>query len=449
MTTVEKTIFDGAPDHVFYVPGKDPGVSLLESPDWFWRSRKGGRIRGINLCTDEADKARLDRQIAQFERTRFEPAIEFNAIPAIFSNVSFHRQFMSVGGKWMLNGAAGDRFSVAHYLHHRRTLDNENFQSEYVEFMTTPGRGRVSEPLPIWSETVEGLDYALDCRNLHNYYHFMSETLSQIATLLNQDFGGRILIHTGTNQVHGFAKRAIEEIFPDHADRVIFVDDRNDYHTYPHAIGALHFRRMYAQFTEGNVPNAHHHEDFPELWSLRKGERVELLLLAHNSCYAPVRHLRETAYKRLDEIGGFDHLPRKFWVGRKAANTSRDRTPEGTEVLVRELSRHGFEQVYFEDLSQLEQVAIMRNAEAMVTVHGAGMANMMFAAPSTHVYELSNIDCGGGRWKHFVSLAHSAECAHSVLFCDKANTDGGLAPVALRGDTTDRILSLMDEDGTL
>lgn len=449
MTTAETTIFDGALEDVFYVPGKDPGISLLEKPDWYWRSRKGGRIRGINLSTDEEDKARLDKQIAQFEASRFDPVVEFNTLPVVLSDATFFKQFMSVGGKWMLNGSAGDRFSLAHYLHHRRERENLRAQAAYEEFIQATGRGRVAEPLPVWTGSPQDLDYTIDCRNLHNYYHFMSETLSQIATLLKTDFGGRILLHTGTSQVKGFALRAIEEIFPDHVDKLVLIDDREEAHSYPQAIGALHFRRMYLQFTEDNVPDPHHHEAFPELWKMREGKRLEILMLPHNSCNAPVRHLRDAAYAKLDAQGGFDHLPRKFWVGRKSSNSLRDRTPEGTEDLIRELARHGFDQVYFEDLTQLEQVAIMRNAEAMVTVHGAGVANMMFAAPSTHVYELSNADCGGGRWKHFVSLAHSAECAHSVLFCDKAATEHGLAPVALRGDTTDKILHLMDEDGSL
>lgn len=54
----------------------------------------------------------------------------------------------------------------------------------------------------------------------------------------------------------------------------------------------------------------------------------------------------------------------------------------------------GFEKVYFEDFSFLEQISLMRETAVLVGVHGAGMTNMLFLPDSAKVIELLNQECG-------------------------------------------------------
>ena len=58
------------------------------------------------------------------------------------------------------------------------------------------------------------------------------------------------------------------------------------------------------------------------------------------------------------------------------------------------LQEAGFEKIYFERLSFLEQVCLMRETAVLVGVHGAGMTNMLFLQDEAKVVELLNEEYG-------------------------------------------------------
>lgn len=51
----------------------------------------------------------------------------------------------------------------------------------------------------------------------------------------------------------------------------------------------------------------------------------------------------------------------------------------------------GFERVLMEDLSLREQIELMRETTILFAIHGAGLTNMMFCAPGTHVVEIADL----------------------------------------------------------
>ncbi|MDQ3607102.1 MAG: glycosyltransferase family 61 protein, partial [Gemmatimonadota bacterium] len=51
----------------------------------------------------------------------------------------------------------------------------------------------------------------------------------------------------------------------------------------------------------------------------------------------------------------------------------------------------GFERVIMEDLSLREQVDLMAETAVLFAIHGAGLTNMMFCAPGTHVVEIADL----------------------------------------------------------
>ncbi len=59
--------------------------------------------------------------------------------------------------------------------------------------------------------------------------------------------------------------------------------------------------------------------------------------------------------------------------------------------LIERLAEDGFEAVVMEDLSFDDQVALMRQTEVLLAPHGAGLTNMMFCPPGTHVVELADL----------------------------------------------------------
>jgi capsular polysaccharide biosynthesis protein len=72
------------------------------------------------------------------------------------------------------------------------------------------------------------------------------------------------------------------------------------------------------------------------------------------------------------------------------------RVAKGVRSLVNEpevdalLQEFGFEKVYFEQLSFLEQISLMRETTVFLGVHGAGMTNMLFLQDGAKVIELLN-----------------------------------------------------------
>ena len=55
------------------------------------------------------------------------------------------------------------------------------------------------------------------------------------------------------------------------------------------------------------------------------------------------------------------------------------------------LAEVGFERVFMEDLSFRQQVELMRETAVFAGPHGAGLTNMMFCAPGTHIIEMADL----------------------------------------------------------
>ena len=62
------------------------------------------------------------------------------------------------------------------------------------------------------------------------------------------------------------------------------------------------------------------------------------------------------------------------------------------EELLPILHQHGFTLIFAENLSLPDQIRLFRNAEAIVSPHGAGLTNMIFSPPGTSVLELFATD---------------------------------------------------------
>jgi hypothetical protein len=74
---------------------------------------------------------------------------------------------------------------------------------------------------------------------------------------------------------------------------------------------------------------------------------------------------------------------KKIYAARKGLRT----ISEESESMI--LS-HGFEKLYMEDFSVLEQATIFNNADVIVSPHGAQLANLIFCKDQSRIIELSN-----------------------------------------------------------
>ncbi len=89
-------------------------------------------------------------------------------------------------------------------------------------------------------------------------------------------------------------------------------------------------------------------------------------------------------------------------------------------ALEHELEALGFEAHCFEDIPFERQAALMREASLVVTVHGAALANAMFARPGTRIVEIypqgrSNIDLFP-HWSRLYDLDHQVVMASCSKF---------------------------------
>lgn len=78
-------------------------------------------------------------------------------------------------------------------------------------------------------------------------------------------------------------------------------------------------------------------------------------------------------------------LPRRVYVDRRG---SRHRRMVNEEELVLALAQLGFQPVALESLSLAEQIALFAQAEIIVSPHGAGLANIVYARPGCRVIEI-------------------------------------------------------------
>lgn len=116
---------------------------------------------------------------------------------------------------------------------------------------------------------------------------------------------------------------------------------------------------------------------------------------------------------------------RKIYISRAR---SRGRFVLNEEALIGDLEKEGFETVYAEQLSFRQQVSLFNAAKVLVSIHGAGLTNMLFMQEGTSVVEMlpyrnALLDYNKSRnsFKHdasYVRLAAAMNLAYGFLQCE-------------------------------
>ncbi len=104
--------------------------------------------------------------------------------------------------------------------------------------------------------------------------------------------------------------------------------------------------------------------------------------------------MADTIRSNVPEVAGIPSS-RRIYISRK---TAAHRKLVNESELEQVLKAYGFESYSFDRVSFADQVRVMRSAECIVTVHGAALANLIFARPGTRVIEICpvgryNVDC--------------------------------------------------------
>lgn len=437
------------PDTLFLNPWVDQGFSILLEPEFIWRPMPRTIIEGFAASAHDEINKKISAFIAVTRKQKvFRKALEFSAVPVMLERASFRKSYVMASDRMLLSGASGTR------LINRYRWENEDadFDADMKldAYLAECRETNRSRELPVYSGMLDpDIPFAVECRNTFNFYHFLTEALPQLTLLDGLEFKGEIYFHfpNAEEKHRPFTEAFVEALFPEYAGRVFFERAPKEYDKvltgYDFIGGHAQMPEEMLQGIASLAPDTLNQDN--DLQNTRSAAS-----LAMNAVSSMLLALRGRALAAI-EGQEFAHLPKRFFVGRDAQQ-SRDRHMAGEDLLFEHLNLFDFEYVVFENLHPLEQIALMARAEVMISYHGAGFANMLFANPDAHVIEIGTLQTAQFRWGDFWPLANASQCRYISYFAD-FNTDDplsephfgkdGIVPVAVSDAAVAQIMAFV------
>lgn len=399
------------PGTQFLNPARDPAVGFLSQPDFWWRARAPAVIEGVAASADEAMNLRIEAHLRQVKRHRvFAQVAEVNVVPVVLHQAEFRKSFALANGKCLLNGAAGARL-LNRYGWEQAGTDTDAALGAFFAACQAENHAAALPEMVL----PKGVGFAVECRNTFNYFHFLTETLPQLCVLDGLEFQGHVFLHfpNHPDKTRAFVQSFIEALFPELAGRVVL---QRAPKAYDRVLSALSLQWTYFQMPPSQIKSLDPLAPSDLAWKGHGASRTTRAMLAMNSVESSLLALRARALKA---VAGrdFSHLPKRVYIAR-APGQARTRQMQGEAALVDMLGAFGFVSVMFEDLSPLEQIALMAQAEIVVSAHGAGFANMLFANPSATLIEIGTLQTAQIRWGDFWPLAHASGCRYVSFIAD-------------------------------
>lgn len=403
----------GPPENYFYIPGRDGDLALLGRPDWAMRRVPGARVRQY-ACSDYPRIQKILEKHLEPRWTEIQPAIfEFNTVPALAHDVRFRGGTAEIGGKCLMNGASGDR-AYARYL--KQNPGMPPFRRANRLFAAARAELTLADLPIVAAHEAKGIPVGIECRNLTNFYHFMTETLPLLVHFADHP-PPQITLHCRNDDPSGFSERYIAALFPELAGRITRTARGASYDKAVLALNMRHF--VYANGDPLLVQPLQDTGDDAQWRDLAAHVRRRKFVFK-NSYDISLRLLRERAVSMIDPAM-IEAAPKRIWVSRSRAADVNQRPLIGEEKLLARLKKSGFKQVVFENMTPMEQIAAIRGADVIGAAHGAFFANMMFARPETHFIEVGSMQTMMHRWGDFLGNAHAAGCRYSMVFADLAS----------------------------
>lgn len=113
---------------------------------------------------------------------------------------------------------------------------------------------------------------------------------------------------------------------------------------------------------------------------------------------------------------------KRIYISRQKA--ARRKVSNDDEVISR-LRREGFECLELEDISFAEQAKLFAQCEALVSIHGAGIANCVFMPPGSKVVELYPAPASNSDFVNpcYENLCSAAGVGHQYVFCRRSKPE--------------------------
>lgn len=435
----------------FFFPARDEGLFYLgAAPDPLIR-RPSARVRQ----SPRSESLELNRKM----RSRMEDRWRWPTNPPIFETLSrimvahdlnMGQRKIFIGDRLLLSAAAGDRVwkSVLN------GLDSEEEAALNAEFLTE--RQRRFKPPPVTKAPDDKVPFVLDMRNGYNFYHFLTELMPQLAVVATQKSNAPIFIHLPVLDVLSrFPSAFIQAVYPEMSKRVVFTEDKT---SYPRARIVYNHRHYAYQVGDPRIDDTLSSLAADDPWRAISSHRASRKFLLKSTYDTGMRLLRDHVLGRITAENANPARPARIWIGRDPKNSSTNHRPNlGEDVLLGQLAERGFQVVYLERMSPLEQMATVASAEAIVAPHGAAFAHMIFARRDATVIEMATPQTQLHRWGDFLGNAHVAQCRYCTVFADTIATDGsegsegvpaitdGLKGIAIGPAATSEVINLIDQ----
>lgn len=130
---------------------------------------------------------------------------------------------------------------------------------------------------------------------------------------------------------------------------------------------------------------------------------------------------------------------RKFYVSR--AHSQQRRIVNEDQILPI-IQRYGFETVFAERLSFMEQVSLFSQAKIILGAHGAGLTNMLHAEPGATILEIHVNNTDMAR-THYWTMAHTLGHGYACMVGEEVKNEGRSfdSDISIRPQELERMLA--------
>lgn len=384
-------------------PGLGSEAQLVSEPEWYWKEKTGAVVDAWSVADDftyisDQTIARLNEltQNSAKEKGR-RKIVEFNCGLVYAPEIQVGNRTFHIDGRKVS-------------IDYNRLLVAREFKDEFARQVAVSRAATQNRTITTASVTKNDMPVYVQARDIHYFFHFMTETLPQFATIQDEGLNGPITL-CDLNDPPSYVMGFVEAQFPQLSKRLTISGKREN------VKDAL----IVADLED--ISRTHAAIDFPPLAEgadMRNQAQSPHGLLGistmfSNSHSANLRRLAEIGRERVADMDK-SHLPKRFLISRQKA---KRRKLVGEDKLLQKLKPFGIEPFIAEDYTPLEQIAAFSQAELILAPHGAGMTNVLFASPDCHAIELTQRQYVG-RARHFIRLADVAGCGYEVVLCDEA-----------------------------
>ncbi len=390
-----------------FLPNRDRGLYLLPDMAGLPPPQRADRPRfdHVIAASHPAQVIALQRALVAGQKHDLaDISVVLPSFPVHVQDLVYDKRQPRIGGKLLLSGASGKRIRTRFLKQGENGSANAQAVEELQAALCDPGFRIPTSPLD--REALTRLPFVIETKNFFNFYHYTTEALIYLGLYQAHGLQGEIRIVTSNPKpAAGFVMQSIRDFYPELLDRITLHWDRQ---AFDDALVPFNLQHYFAfQRDLGYQVIATPHTEAPGFEAL------------YPNVKAISRCCRDAALDRhralvLDGATPAP-APRLIYVRRKSG---KERAVQGEALLLPMLRALGFAVLSFEDYTPKEQARLIHGVDVMVSAHGAGFTNMIYAKPGAVFVELSNLQNVRHRFGDFHMHAAVSGARHVHFFVD-------------------------------